>query len=96
MAITLGSIGNAHGQLGDAAESRDLLERALRIQEAHYEPDHFEVAITLGNLGNAHGQLGDVAKKRDLLERALRIQEAHYGPDHFEVAAVCCGKSRFT
>eukprot|EP00971_Amphidinium_carterae_P276034 5477545-Amphidinium_carterae.1 len=72
------NLGNAYGQLGDASKKRDYLERALRIEEAHYSPDHPEVAITLTNLGNAYGQLGDVLKKRDYLERALRILEAHY------------------
>ena len=66
-------------------EKRDLLERALRIKERHYGPDHFQVTSTLASLGNAHGDLGDATKKRDFLERALRIKERHYGPDHFGV-----------
>ena len=80
------SLGNAYGDLGDAAKQRDLLERALKIQEAYYRKDHKEVAITLTNLGNTYGALGDTAKKRDLLERALKIIEAHFGEDHKEVA----------
>eukprot|EP00971_Amphidinium_carterae_P156540 3103138-Amphidinium_carterae.1 len=65
---------------------RDHLERALRIEESHYGPEHPQVAITLANLGNAYGDLGDASKKRDYLERAMRIQESHYGPEHPEVA----------
>ena len=65
-------LGNAHGQLGDAAKQRDLLERALRIKERHYGPDHFQVAITLTSIGNAHGELGDAAKKRDPRSCGLR------------------------
>ena len=68
------------------AKQRDLLLRALNIQEAHYGSDHWQVAITLTNLGNAYGALGDVAKQRDLLLRALKIEEAHYGSDHWQVA----------
>jgi len=79
-------LSNAFGSLGDAAKQRELLERSLRIQEAHYGPDHVEVAVTLTNLGNAYGSLGDAAKQRELLERSLRIDEAHYGPDHVAVA----------
>eukprot|EP00971_Amphidinium_carterae_P350770 6491731-Amphidinium_carterae.2 len=82
----IGNLGNAYGALGDASKQHDHLERALRIQEAHYGPDHPEVAKTLTNLGDADGALGDASKQRDDLERALRIQEAHYGPDHPEVA----------
>eukprot|EP00971_Amphidinium_carterae_P273694 5432017-Amphidinium_carterae.1 len=52
----------------------------LQRLEAHYGPDHPEVAEALGYLGDAY--LGDDTKMRDYFERALRIQEAHYGPDH--------------
>jgi hypothetical protein len=47
-------LSDALGALGDAAKQRELLERVLCIQEAHYGPDHTEVAITLTNLGNAY------------------------------------------
>ena len=86
MAITLTNLGNAYGALGDAAKKKELLERALAIEEAAYGPDHPEVAITLTNLGNAYGDLGDAAKQKELLERALAIKEAAYGPDHTAVA----------
>ena len=79
---------NAHGNLGDAAKARDLLERALEIKELKYGRDHAKVAGTLVNLGIAHGDLGDAAKKRDLLERALAIFEREYGRDHPH-AALC-------
>eukprot|EP00971_Amphidinium_carterae_P066691 1320836-Amphidinium_carterae.1 len=36
----LGNLGNAYGDLGDASKKREYLERALRIKEAHYGPDH--------------------------------------------------------
>eukprot|EP00971_Amphidinium_carterae_P297067 5901590-Amphidinium_carterae.1 len=78
------NLGNAYGKLGDASKMRDYLERALRIKETHYGPDHPEVARPLANLGIAYGELGDASKKRDYSERALRILEAHYGPDHPE------------
>eukprot|EP00971_Amphidinium_carterae_P342758 6482180-Amphidinium_carterae.2 len=56
------------------------------MNEAHYGPEHVEMARTLHDLGNAYGDLGDHSKQRDYLEKALRIQEAHYGPEHVEVA----------
>ena len=69
-----------------------MLQRALRIVEAHYREDHYQVAIalsnfaspiTLLNLTNAHGVLGDPGTQKDLLQRAPRILEAHYGGDHY-------------
>ena len=44
---------------------RDLLEKALRIQEREYGAEHRLVATTLTNLGIAYGDLGDAQKKRD-------------------------------
>merc|ERR1719254_150537 len=85
-ACVLAALGNAYGDLGDAARQRDLLERALAIDEREYGPDHREVAITLTSLGNACGDLGDAARQRDLSERTLAIMEREYGPDHREVA----------
>jgi tetratricopeptide (TPR) repeat protein len=77
VAITLTNLGNAYGSLGDAQKSRELLERALTINERHYGPDHPEVAPILTKLGNTYGSLGDAQKERELLERALTIQERY-------------------
>ena len=63
-------------------KKRDVLERALAINERAYGRDHAQVAITLVQLGIAYGNLGDHAKKRDVLERALAIFESAYGPEH--------------
>jgi hypothetical protein len=46
VAITLMSLGVAYGNLGEVAKKRDLLERALAIQEAYYGPNHFQLAAT--------------------------------------------------
>lgn len=86
VAVILTNLGNAYGDLGDAAKKRDLLERALSIKEQEYGPDHRELGITLTNLGNAYGALGDATRKRDLLERALAIMEREFGSDHRDVA----------
>ena len=43
MVITLANLGNAYGDLGDALQMKELLERALRIEEREYygrEPTH--------------------------------------------------------
>ena len=79
-------LGDAYVGLGDYANARDVLERAVAIKERAYGRDHPTVALTLTKLGNAYGQLGDHAKAQDMLERALAIFERAYGRDHPSVA----------
>ena len=47
----------------DLPRAKELLWRALRINEASYGPDHPEVARTLGNLGNVAQDQGDLAER---------------------------------
>ena len=54
MAIILAHLAIAHGVLGDPGTKKDMLQRALRIKEAHYGEDHYEIAITITNLAGAH------------------------------------------
>ena len=83
--VALFDLANAVDDLGDAAKSRNLMERALPIYERELDP--VEVAKVLNGLGNAYMDLGDYAKARDMLERALAIKERAYGRDHTEVAS---------
>ena len=69
-------------ELGRPDKARDLHERALRIFEREYGPDHVRVARTLTNLGIAWRDLGQPDKARDLYVRALRIFCAHYPNGH--------------
>src|SRR5258708_4150570 len=59
-----------HARLTDA---RELLERALAIDEAAYGPDHPHVATRLNNLAGILRDLGQPAAARPLQERALAI-----------------------
>jgi len=68
--------------LGQPAEARPLLERALAITEATFGPDHPTFITGLHNLALALRDLGQPAEARPLLERALAITEATFGPDH--------------
>jgi tetratricopeptide (TPR) repeat protein len=68
------------------ADARELLERALTIDEATYGPDHPDFARALNNLAQILLELGQPGEARPLLERALSIDEAAYGPDRPEVA----------
>ncbi|MGI9182071.1 MAG: FxSxx-COOH system tetratricopeptide repeat protein [Longimicrobiaceae bacterium] len=68
------------------AQAKAAYERALRIDEAVYGPEHPEVATDVNNLGGVLQALGDHAGAKAAFERALRIDEALYGPEHPEVA----------
>jgi tetratricopeptide (TPR) repeat protein len=57
----------------DLAQARQCYERALRIDEATFGPDHPNVAIRVNNLGSVLKALGDLAQARQCYERALRI-----------------------
>jgi tetratricopeptide (TPR) repeat protein len=69
------------------ARARACFERALKIAEAAYGPEHPEVASDVSNLGGVLHDQGDLAGARACYERALKIGEATYGPDHPNVAA---------
>lgn len=101
-AVVLAALGNAFGRLGDAMSQKELLERALSIQQREIGESSSEAASTLTNLSYAYGRLGDVDKRHaaldqalcikerihiDLLERAADFQARCYGPDHPEVSA---------
>ena len=62
--------------------ARVLYERALRIDEAAYGPDHPDVGTDANNLGFALHAQGDLSGARALFERALRIFRAALGDEH--------------
>jgi len=72
--------------LANPSLAKRYFERALKIDEAVYGPDHPNVAIRVNNLGGVLRDLGDHAGAKAAFERALFIDEAVYGPDHPEVA----------
>ena len=71
--------------LGELAEARKCFERALKIDEKVYGPDHPAVARDANNLGGVL-HLGELAEARKCYERALKIGEKVYGLDHHVVA----------
>jgi tetratricopeptide (TPR) repeat protein len=72
----------AQGDLGHVAEALPLMERALRIDNATYGPEHPNVARDLTNLAFVYRGLGDPTEARALMERALRIFERVFPAGH--------------
>ena len=64
------------------AEAKELLERALRIDEAAFGSDHPSVAIRVNNLASVLKDLGELAQAQKLFERALAIFRKFLGDDH--------------
>ncbi len=63
-------------------KARHCLERALKIDEKVYGPDHPTVAIDINNLGMVLQDLGELAEARKCFERALKIFREKLGDDH--------------
>jgi len=89
---TAGRLWNSLGYylqaLADYAGARAAYERALRIKEAIYEPNHPSIATTVNNLGGVLQALGETAGARAAFERALRIWEQTLPQDHPHIRIV--------
>jgi Tfp pilus assembly protein PilF len=79
VATDVNNIGMVQQAQGDLAGARASFERALRIDEAAFGPDHPNVAIRVNNLGGVQWDMGDLEGARASFERALRIDEAAFG-----------------
>src|SRR5262249_41976625 len=83
----------AVGRNGDplVPAERQMGERAIRIKELHFGPEHLETATSPSRPGvmlegaGARGA-GDLRGSRQLLERCLAIDEKHLPGDSVEVA----------
>ena len=58
------------------------MERALKIDEKAFGPDHPNVAIRVNNLGSVLQALGDLPGAKAAFERALKILQKLLGDDH--------------
>ncbi len=67
-------------------EAKSAIERAIKIGEMVFSPDHPNIASGINNLGEILRTLGDLAGAKNSFERALQIDERVYGPDHPSVA----------
>ena len=83
LATVLGIVLQAKGDLDGALQ---YTQRALKIVEKVYGPDHTTVAIRASNIGLILQAKGDLDGALQYTQRALKIDEKMYGPDHPDVA----------
>ena len=83
LANQLGRVLMDQGNLDGALQ---YMQRALKIDEKLYGPDHPTVAIRANNIGEILLEKGDLDGALQYSQRALKIDEKVYGPDHPQVA----------
>lgn len=71
---------------GDYASALPWYERALALTEAHFGPDHPDIAVDLSNLGEALLRVGGLQAAKLCFQRALAVTEAALGAEHRDVA----------
>jgi tetratricopeptide (TPR) repeat protein len=69
-------------KIAEYKRAKKLYERALKIDEKVYGPDHPTVATMANNLGGVLNDLGELQEARKLYERALKIRREKLGEDH--------------
>jgi tetratricopeptide (TPR) repeat protein len=71
---------------GDLEGALSYAQRALKIVEKVYGPNHPEVAIRANNIGQVLRDKGDLKGALSYTQRALKIDEKAFGPGHPTVA----------
>ncbi len=80
----LDAIGEVYRRLGHLDRAEPLLEEALMLRQAHFGPDHADVATSLDHLGFMRFQQDQLADAESLVSAALvlrRDQLGAAGPD---------------
>jgi tetratricopeptide (TPR) repeat protein len=76
------NLGSVLKDLGDLGGAKAAYERALRIDEKTFGPEHPSVATDVNNLGSVLQDLGDLGGAKAAYERALAIFRKFLGEDH--------------
>ncbi len=69
-------------KLGNFIEAKRLLQKAVAINEAAFEPNHPTLAIRYSNLALVEQALGNLPEAKRLLQKAVAINEAAFEPNH--------------
>jgi tetratricopeptide (TPR) repeat protein len=82
-------IGRSHMHLGEYAEARPLLERAMILVDHCLDPVSPEKSRVLVLLGTLSHRAGHVHEAEECFRSALTVAEKAFDPFHGEVARVC-------
>ena len=74
--------------LGELPEARRLMERAIEIEEKHFDPNHPTLAVRYNNLAHIALAEGKRAEACGLWRRAHAIVTKHFDADHPHVRVV--------
>jgi tetratricopeptide (TPR) repeat protein len=82
VATCANNIGQILEAKGDLEGALSYSQRALKIYEKVYGPDHPNVAICAYNIGAILKDKGDLVGALNYTQRALKILQNRYGPDN--------------
>ena len=86
LAKSLGDVGLIYYQLGKLAESRNMLEEALRIvKDNNIKTENIEGTV-YGNLGNVYLAMGDYDNALYFLTKSAEVTRQMYGDKHPQYA----------
>lgn len=72
--------------LGELGEAREMMVRAIAIEEEHFAADHPTLAVSYSNLATILKALGELREARKMITRAIAIEEKHFAADHPNLA----------
>lgn len=81
----------AYGALGQLAKHREMLEKALAIEEKHSGKNHTAVAQILTNLALVYGSFKLYKEQKSMFERCLKIQLEAFGEDNIQTCITLQG-----
>jgi tetratricopeptide (TPR) repeat protein len=87
LAVNYSNLAIIEQSLGHLGPARELMQQAIRIQEAVCDEDHPHLATSYNNLALIKKDLGRFEPARELMQKAIRIKEAIYDEDHPTLAA---------
>ncbi len=78
----LGNLSNTLRNLGRPDDALQAIQRAIGIQQEHFDPNHPTLATSYSNLAMILRHLGRLDDALQSMQRAIGIEEKHFDPNH--------------